>query len=780
MHPRSLPAAALRTAVLLTALCAGSGLAVAQDAGDEPQVVMSGNGGRVAARVVAGRLLVECDLSTPYRRIPANLFLAPDASCGLELHNRAAAPLRAESQDGKPTPITIHFPDFAITVPKRSHGDEDELDDFTKYYSHLMGENAVVGTLGAEVLSEFLLTMDLPRGFLEIAPARDPESAPPEAMPGSLRLPLTLRGGLSWLPVRLDDDRMMAMALGGTRYDTLIDADLAEDLGHPAGDVGAVTVGGIDLAPYVAFRPEQVVLAHPDGVFGLFGLNLYEHFRVEIDRVHRSALLTPVVAPDFPAADFAFFQARLDDEAASTRGYLEAHPESRLAGEAAELLLNQCLDGLAPAEEVEDALVWTDRTTPEDLRATAALDRMKILAEDGWPDHELRMGEIGIASGRKDRYPDAVHEIHARLGEVYLDREQVDEAWRHLLSAAFGLPEDGSINLALGRCYEAQGRYRRAFSRYIQAAIVAESGPQAIDGLRRLQPLMPDDEPFSVELVERLIEGKVMNFGSASHWKADPERTSTRTTLVEFFTNGQYEFAQAGGLAWEGLTRHFDDAPVALLSYHLAQPGLEPLVNPLALRRARDYQVEAPNVVLIDGTVRGPGAGRLRDREAIFRRLRDRAETALEKETPWELEIRAKLDGDNLVGDVIARGPEDEARSLRLFVILAERAVLYPGESKIVVHRMVARNSLTPSNAGTRVEMEDGAMDFDFSVFLDELEQENADWLDAQVAAGAQTVRMSLDFDPSELRIVAFLQDPFSGRVAQAAVLALDDEEEQP
>ena len=70
--------------------------------------------------------------------------------------------------------------------------------------------------------------------------------------------------------------------------------------------------------------------------------------------------------------------------------------------------------------------------------------------------------------------------------------------------------------------------------------------------------------------------------------------------------------------------------PCIVAHSNLAQPGLEPLVNPLALRRARDYQVEAPNVVLIDGTVRGPGAGRLRDREAIFRRLRDRAETALE------------------------------------------------------------------------------------------------------------------------------------------------------
>jgi len=774
-----------RIAVALLAVCVVAPLgavvpafAPASPQEPEAQVRMNGNGGRVALRVVAGRLVLECDISTPYRRIPANLFLSPDTACGLQLHNRAAAPLRAESADGKPTPITIHFPDFSVTVPKREHGNEDDLDDFTKYHSQEMGENAVVGTIGAELLQEFGLVIDLPHGFFELTPAADPQTELPPAVAPAVRVPLTLRAGLSWLPVRLESGRTMAMALGGSRYDTLIDADLADDLGHPDGKVGAVTVGGLDLAPYVAFRPELVILSHPDGAFGLFGINLYEHFRVEIDRVHRSALLVPSRAPAFPQADLAFFQTRLEDTPAATLAFLEANPETRLAGEAATLLLQQQLDSLAPAAAVKTALEWSNRTTPEDLRATAALDRMKELADDGWPDYELAMGEIGIESGRQDRYPDAVHKIHARLGEVYLDRDELDQAWRHLLSAAFGLPEDGLINLALGRCYEAQGRYRRAFSRYIQAAIAPESGPQAIDGLRRMQPKLPEEDPFSVELVERLIEGKVMNFGSASHWKADPEHPTTRTTLVEFFTNGQYEFAQAGGVAFEGLTRHFDEAPVALLSYHLPPPGLEPLVNPLALQRAKAYQITEPNVVVIDGTVRGPGAGRLRDREAIFRSLRDKAEKALEKPTPWTMDLSLSLDGDQLQGSVTARGPEQEARSLRLHVVLAERAVLYPGESKIVVHRMVARAALTPTDSGAKIELQDGQLRFPFAVMLSELEQENKDWLDAQIAAGKQSVKMSLDFDPKELLVVAWLQDPFSGKVAQATIKRLYDPED--
>ena len=67
-----------------------------------------------------------------------------------------------------------------------------------------------------------------------------------------------------------------------------------------------------------------------------------------------------------------------------------------------------------------------------------------------------------------DRYPDAVHQLHAQLGTILLDAGESREAWKHLLSAAFGLPEDGMVNLQLGRFYEQEGRYRRAFSRYVQ------------------------------------------------------------------------------------------------------------------------------------------------------------------------------------------------------------------------------------------------------------------------------------------------------------------------
>ena len=733
------------------------------------------DGGRVPVRVVAGRLVLECDLSTPHLRVPVNLFLDLDTPCGLQLHNKAADPLKAETQDGQPTPIRIHFPDFEVVVPKREHGDEDALDEFTKYHSQEMGENAVVGTLGAQVLRDFHLVFDLARGFVDFQPPRPAAGGQPPQEEGSVTLPVTLRDDLVWLPVRHDGRGAKAMALGGSRYDSLIDADLADRLGHPAGDVGPVRLGSFDLSEFVALRPAEVILSHPDGVFGVVGLNLLEHFRVEVDRVNRWARLTPSAPPAFPDDDLAYFRAMVDEDPEAVEAFLAAFPGARLAGEAADLLLGLRLDDGAPDQDVRRALAWADSSMVEDLRATAALDRMKQLAEDGWPAYVVVAGELGLESARKDRYPDSAHRIHAKLGEVHLDQGRHQQAWKHLLSAAFGLPEDGRINLDLGRYYESQGRWRRAFSRYVQAAIVAESGPQAIEGLQRIQPHLADEEPFSVDLVERLIEGKVLNFGAAARYEPDPATETNRVVLVEFFTNGNFEdFAQAGALANEGLLSHFRDGHAAFLSYHLEEPGLEPLVSPYGLEVARMRSVARPTVHLFNGRRQGPGAGRLRDREAIYRQLKGIATAELAVASDWELAIDLQVEDGVVRGQVTVEGPQERAKDLRLCVVLAERGVLFPGKSKVVIHRMLARAD------GVLLELEDGRMVQAYEQPLAELAAAQAAWLDQAIASGrGQTVKMSTAIDPRQVSVVAYLQDRWSGQVVQAAQRHAE-EDEQP
>ena len=731
---------------------------------------------RIPVSVVEGRLVVRCDVSTRFRRLPVNLFIDYEATCGLELHNQAAGGLRSEREDGTAFPITVHLPGLDLTVERREVGDDDYLDHFTRWNSIALGEVSVVGTIGARLLRDYHAVFDLDAGFIELSAPRPKEEErvlPPD---GVTRLEASIINDIVWLPVRLegggfDGTSTGAAVLGTGAYDTTIDAFLAEDLGAPAGDVGSLTLAEVDVARYVHLRPAEVDYLHPDGAVGVLGLNLLENFRVEVDRVNGHVLLEPMREPRLPEGDFQAFEAMVDEDPVLLTRFLEDHEDHRLALEAAQLLVTlRLIEGL-PAEEVRPALAWVDRACKEDLKATSALEQMKTCAAFGLPRHLIEAGRIGLEGGRDDRYPDAVHEIHARLGEVFLDLDEMDDAWRHLLAAAFGLPEDGTINLQLGRLYERQERYRRAFSRYIQAAIRPDSGPQGVEGLSRVAPLLPDGDGFSVELVERMIAGKVRNFGAATEFEADEENTAGRVVLVEFFTNSFLgngtRGAIGGGLAHEGLIGHFPPENVAFLSYHLPDPQPDPLINEMGEIVAERLNVGGPWEYVIDGLKRAPGAGKWSEAEGIYDAVREAVRAQLTDPTDFELELDGTIEDGRVVGELVVRGPE--RRRTNVQVVLAERRVLFPGKSEVVVHRMLARGPLTGEPLGIEWEPVDGEMRVPFDVALVDLSAENERYIDEVCAeSGAIVRKLSLEVEPKEAVLVAFVRSRTTGAVQQA------------
>ncbi|MFT5152489.1 MAG: hypothetical protein ACI841_002487, partial [Planctomycetota bacterium] len=515
----------LRLLSFVLALAASATLAAAtqtQESAPEPVRIQSRTGGTIPVSVVAGRLVVSCDLSTSANRIAANLFLEVEGRHELQLHNKAAGGLRAETSDGRKRPITLHFPDFTITVPGRELGDEELMEEFTKYHSAEMGENALVGSIGVEILKDWTVTFDIGNGELRLVSPEDSNEPPPSNVrvepDGTIVAPLTLIDDMVWLPVRWKEGMPGGLMLGTGDYDTRVDSRAAKSLGKPAGDVGPIRLGGIDLHEFVAFRPEPVIEVHPDGVVGVTGVNLLEHLELSIDRTRRELRLKKQRDADFPQEDLQFFRARADQDPDALIAFLNEHggdeeaeeDPTRLAHEAARLLLGYRLEDMALAEDVQQAVQWMYDTMVGDLRTTRMLDLMKEMADAGEDDVVIAAGRLGIEAGRDDRYPNAVHEVHGRLGRTLMDQGEGDDAWSHLLSAAFGLPEDGRINYDLGRFYEAEGRYRRAYSRYVQAVIKPEAGGLAIEALQRVQPRVAEEgEAFSVDTIERMIAGKV-------------------------------------------------------------------------------------------------------------------------------------------------------------------------------------------------------------------------------------------------------------------------------
>ncbi|QDV06031.1 hypothetical protein Poly30_15350 [Planctomycetes bacterium Poly30] len=779
-------------------------------------------GGSIPVKVVAGRLVVSCDLATAANRIPVNLFLEHEGRHGLQLHNRAAATLRAESADGTPRSIAMLFPGFRVDVPARELGPEEEFEEFTKYHSAEMGENALVGSIGVDVLKDWTVTFALASGAVRLEPPASDEtvaSTPGGIVSsvfvesdGTVVAPLSLIDDMAWLPVRWNSGEPAGFMLGTSKYDTRIDVRAARRVGKPAGDVGTVRIGEIDLSKYVAFRPEAVVEVHPDLALGITGIGLLESFEVRVDRARREVRMKPIRAAKYPEADFAFFSARAKESPDALLGYLESYPGARLAPEAARLLLDDSLADMASPEDVNAAVKWIYDTMEGDLRTTRMLDLMKEMADAGESDVVVAAGALGIEAGRDDRYPNAVHEVHGLLGRTLLDRGDGDEAWRHLLSAAFGLPEDGRVNYDLGRFYESQGRFRRAFSRYVQAVISPESGGLAIDAMQRVQPLLAtsdDDtrEPYSVAMVERMIAGKVRSFGAASPFVKSEETPVLRTVLVEFFTNGHFGNEERGGaiggaLGMEGLIGHFspdsgvergiefesgdaevsgvvgteaeaekpEEANVVFLEYHLPVPRPDALCTSLGAKRAAQLRVGDPEVIVVDGAVRSAGAGKWRDAEEIYNRGRRAVLGRLATLGDHELDLLdASYEDGVLSGTVEVYGPRGE--DLAVEVVLAEGRVLYPGTSGVVVHRRVARGSLLGGTEPLGFSEDDGEdeVTFEFRRPVSEIEDAMAAHLDQLESEGAGSApRISMTIDPREMRIIAFLYDRRTGAVLSA------------
>ncbi|MDP7061372.1 MAG: hypothetical protein QF489_00365, partial [Planctomycetota bacterium] len=104
-----------------------------------------------------------------------------------------------------------------------------------------------------------------------------------------------------------------------------------------------------------------------------------------------------------------------------------------------------------------------------------------------------------------------------------------------------------------------------------------------------------------------------------------------------------------------------------------------------------------------------------------------------------------------------------------LCVVLAERGVLYPGLSTTVIHRMVARASLTSNSRGVWTKIENGRYEYEFEKSLAEVAAENEAFLEQTMAEGlGQTVMMSTKIDPNQISVVAYLSDPFAGTIEQA------------
>jgi tetratricopeptide (TPR) repeat protein len=485
--------------------------------------------GTVPVRVVNGHLVVLGDLTGLNNTNEMSLEISTEYPDSLTLHPDQYAWIGADPKRvAAGEDLAVHFrvagTAVSWTIPVREVVPEPSetrvafQNSMTKFYSTGLGERKLKGTIGIGFLERYLVTLDLPEHQLILAlPRSAGEPAPSLELADIAIRPFQyvdrqIRIGLTYA-----DRRSGWMVIGGTEYDSFIDATVAASLQASAGNVTPAWLSDsanhdkrLDLSRYVALRPKKFTAAIPaasgdnkssDAPIVVTGVNVLEYFRVELDWTNQTLAFTQKVPPHYPQQDFAFFQAELAGDAGAVQAYLEKYPKERLSYEAANLLVQRRLDEKASDAEIIAALTWVVNTALSGRHSEDCerwVDIFKTLP--GRDDLVVSAAKLGLTYSRGAITVQSVYRLHNTLGEQYLRQGDLDQAWKHFLSSAFMTPDDLTASLNLARVYDKQGRTRRAYSRY-RRVLAAPDVPEAmkseaVAAMARLRKDLPSDDPL--------------------------------------------------------------------------------------------------------------------------------------------------------------------------------------------------------------------------------------------------------------------------------------------
>lgn len=490
-----------KLAVLLVALLCGGQL-VAQEA-----TLEKGAHREIPVRQVGNSLVALVNFSANGNYKEWAVLIDLDAPHKLALVGNAQGHLDLGKKSG---PITMQFESGdKLVVPAadvQAYTGPVSAEQFSKFNIDELQQRPLAGSIGVALLKQFKVTLDANAGSILL----ESPSLPSQGISGLsgdlVVFPIRDEDLQTFVPIRYGNGQRGEMVLSSALYDTYIDSGYAKRLGAPAGNVGSVTLVGavertkIDLSLYSAFRPEAFYEegVEPGSTVLISGLGLLNHFRIVLDWENRYATFTQVKSAEFPKQDLAFFKAQLVNSNQVFTEYLDQYPTERLSREAANQLLELRLTDGSNHDEIFDAIVRITKTARLRRITEVCQDVMASQAVSELPDNGelmVKIAELGLEHSAKSINAESSYAMHGVLAQLALDVGDLDKAWEHALSWSFGVtdPKDPSATYMLGKVYEAQGRYRRAYSRYKKALSIFPRHKDAKAALARLEDKVADE-----------------------------------------------------------------------------------------------------------------------------------------------------------------------------------------------------------------------------------------------------------------------------------------------
>ncbi|MFO1054684.1 MAG: hypothetical protein U1F36_20875 [Planctomycetota bacterium] len=704
--------------------------------------------------------VVQATLRAGENSYPCHLLIDLSRSEPLFLHANAAQALGALECDAQCGDLVLK--DLPV------EGARDRfLEGFTARNAEGLHEVPLAGYLGRGAFKDGVLVLDGPHGKIELR-SRDTAAERPPV--DAARAVCDLIGSPSEDGVRirvdLGSEHNEVFELVSKDGASHIRPGVAKAVGAPTGRLTRARAGTVDLARFVAFRPES-----PEGsVAGSLGGRALARMRVTIAFDAGWVAFEPDPAVAYPedeaALNDALFGANPIDDLAA---FLDKFKDSRFRAEAARarlpLVMESATDDTARAAAAKAAI----EAAPEKGRAREALEILEHLADGpGTADLRKAIAEAGLPFAKTDEDGNAVHKLHVELGRLALARGDAPEAKRHLLSAVFGMPGDGPANLALGELHEKAGELERAQSRYMLAMLdVKQTAEEGYLALERLHPKLHGKGVSLTATIVDLAEGRVPALHPIPR-EPDEIHPTGKVMLAELFTGAMCPPCAAADVAFDALGELYGHDEIAVIEWHLPVPAPEPMVAPISEARAKAKGIRGTPTLILDGTESIVGGGKADQAGEMFAKYDAKAKVLLAQKPEATLSGSASIRGRVITLRARATG----ADGLRMHAVLVEDTLVFPGRNGILLHHHVARGAFTKPSGVPLGELGAGR---ELSATLDLDEVGTA--LDACIARFETQhpfrVRPT-EPEPTALAVVVFLEDPARGGVVQAATLRVD------
>ncbi len=246
--------------------------------------------------------------------------------------------------------------------------------------------------------------------------------------------------------------------------------------------------------------------------------------------------------------------------------------------------------------------------------------------------------------------------------------------------------------------------------------------------------------------------------------------------LAEVFTGSGCPPCVAADLAFDTFLNRYQRKDMIVLMYHQHIPQPDPMTNPSSQARAKYYGVRAVPTFAIDGDSSMVGGGARAQTKSVY----DRLLPVIEKNLETKAEAKIKLDavmsdaGIKVLANVTTT--KSDAK-LKLQIALVEEKMRFTGENGIRIHPMVVR-SLAGENAGGFAlgEKPEGiSWRFDLTAISQELLKALDDFEGTRKATDGYTfVEKKHTIDPTNLSVVAFIQDETTKQILQAVTVKVN------